>query len=117
MTLSMTLYSKEFFIFFKLLCTIKNVILYFFFLYVNESSNIFVLFLLFIHRCKIKMKIKRSKSLSPEPSSSRDTKRVKLEETTNLNRTSSANILEFSDDVLLNILKYLYPQDLMAVSL
>lgn len=64
------------------------------------------------------MKIKRSKSLSPEPSSSRDTKRIKLEETTNLNRvTSSANILEFSDDVLLNILKYLYPQDLMAVSL
>ncbi|KAL6443454.1 hypothetical protein ACFW04_002949 [Cataglyphis niger] len=64
------------------------------------------------------MKIKRSKSLSPEPSSSRDTKRIKFEKITNLSRvTSSPNILEFSDDVLLNILKYLYPQDLMAVSL
>ncbi|GAB1864358.1 F-box lrr-repeat protein 12 [Camponotus japonicus] len=63
------------------------------------------------------MKIKRSKSLSPEPSSSKDTKRIKFEETTNLDRVTSPNILEFSDDVLLNILKYLYPQDLMAVSL
>lgn len=63
------------------------------------------------------MKIKRSKSLSPEPSGSKDTKRIKLEEITNLNGTSSLNILEFSDDVLLNILKYLYPQDLMAISL
>lgn len=62
------------------------------------------------------MKIKRSKSLSPEPSSSKDTKRIKLEEITNLNGTS-LNILEFSDDVLLNILKFLYPQDLMAISL
>ncbi|XP_071567499.1 uncharacterized protein [Temnothorax nylanderi] len=64
------------------------------------------------------MKIKRSKSLSPEPSSSKDTKRIKLEEFANFNgRTSSLNILEFSDDVLLNILKYLHPQDLMAISL
>lgn len=64
------------------------------------------------------MKIKRSKSLSPEPSSSKDTKRIKLEEIANLNGiTSSLNILEFSDDVLLNILKYLHPQDLMAISL
>ncbi|KAL6254180.1 uncharacterized protein LOC105427683 [Pogonomyrmex barbatus] len=64
------------------------------------------------------MKIKRSKSLSPEPSSSKDTKRIKLEENTNLNGIiSSLNILEFSDDVLLNILKYLHPQDLMAISL
>lgn len=64
------------------------------------------------------MKIKRSKSLSPEPSSSRETKRVKLEESTDSNGvTSSINILDFSDDVLLNIVKYLHPQDLMAVSL
>lgn len=63
------------------------------------------------------MKIKRSKSLSPEPSSSKDTKRIKFEESPNLDSVTSPNILEFSDDVLLNILKYLYPQDLMAVSL
>ncbi|EZA58040.1 F-box/LRR-repeat protein [Ooceraea biroi] len=64
------------------------------------------------------MKIKRNKSLSPEPSSSRDIKRAKLEEVTYSNGVIvSPNILEFSDDVLLNILKYLYPQDLMAVSL
>lgn len=63
------------------------------------------------------MKIKRSKSLSPEPSSSKDIKRIKLEEIANLNGITSLNILEFSDDVLLNILKYLHPQDLMAISL
>lgn len=64
------------------------------------------------------MKIKRSKSLSPEPSSSRETKRVRLEESADSNGiTSSINILSISDDVLLNILKYLHPQDLMAVSL
>ncbi|XP_070517004.1 uncharacterized protein [Cardiocondyla obscurior] len=63
------------------------------------------------------MKIKRSKSLSPEPSSSKDTKRIKVEETVILNGITSLNILEFSDDVLLNILKYLHPQDLMAISL
>ncbi|XP_012219174.1 uncharacterized protein [Linepithema humile] len=64
------------------------------------------------------MKIKRSKSLSPEPSSSRETKRVKLEESADSNGvTSSINILSFSDDVLLNIVKYLHPQDLMAISL
>ncbi|XP_011057486.1 PREDICTED: uncharacterized protein LOC105147868 isoform X2 [Acromyrmex echinatior] len=63
------------------------------------------------------MKIKRSKSLSPEPSSSRDIKRIKLEEIANLNGSTSLHILEFSDDVLLNILKYLHPQDLMAISL
>lgn len=68
-------------------------------------------------REKREMKIKRSKSLSPEPSSSRDTKRIKLEEIANLNGSTSLNILEFSDDVLLNILKYLHPQDLMAISL
>ncbi|XP_072751881.1 uncharacterized protein [Anoplolepis gracilipes] len=62
------------------------------------------------------MKIKRSKSLSPEPSSSRDIKRLKFEETST-SRVISPHILEFSDDVLLNILGYLYPQDLMAVSL
>lgn len=63
------------------------------------------------------MKIKRSKSLSPEPSSSKETKRIKLEEITNINKVTSLNILEFSDDVLLNILKYLCPRDLMAISL
>ncbi|XP_011879226.1 PREDICTED: uncharacterized protein LOC105568294 [Vollenhovia emeryi] len=64
------------------------------------------------------MKIKRSKSLSPEPSSSKDTKRIKLESIANLNgRKPSRNILSFSDDVLLNILKYVHPQDLMAISL
>jgi len=68
-------------------------------------------------REKREMKIKRSKSLSPEPSSSRDIKRIKLEEIANLNRSTSLHILEFSDDVLLNILKYLHPQDLMAISL
>lgn len=72
----------------------------------------------FTYRCKRKMKIKRSKSLSPEPSSSRETKRVRLEESADSNGvTSSINILSISDDVLLNILKYLHPQDLMAVSL
>ncbi|XP_011137236.1 uncharacterized protein LOC105181875 isoform X1 [Harpegnathos saltator] len=70
------------------------------------------------HMCKRKLKMKRSKSLSPEPSSSRDTKRVRLEETTEINDiTSCPHILDFSDDVLLNILKYLNPQDLLAVSL
>jgi len=63
------------------------------------------------------MKIKRSKSLSPEPSSSGDVKRVKLEEATHSNGILSRNILEFSDDVLLHILKYLDPQDLMTLSL
>jgi len=63
------------------------------------------------------MKIKRSKSLSPEPSSSGDIKRIKLEEATHSNGVSSLNILEFSDDVLLHILEYLHPQDLMALSL
>lgn len=59
--------------------------------------------------------MKRSKSLSPEPSSS-EAKRVKLE-VTDLNGATSPNILEFSDDVLLYILKYLDPQDLMTLSL
>lgn len=62
--------------------------------------------------------MKRSKSLSPEPSSSGDIKRVRLEETAEINdATSCPHILDFSDDVLLNILKYLHPQDLLAVSL
>lgn len=61
--------------------------------------------------------MKRINSLSPEPSSSADTKRVKLEEITELDEVkSSPHILDFSDDVLLNILKYLYPQDLLEVS-
>ncbi|XP_032685346.1 uncharacterized protein LOC116850786 isoform X2 [Odontomachus brunneus] len=70
------------------------------------------------YQCKRKLKMKRSKSLSPEPSSSADTKRVKLEEAAEINDvTSCPHILDFSDDVLLNILKYLPPQDLLAVSL
>ncbi|XP_014482502.1 PREDICTED: uncharacterized protein LOC106748476 isoform X2 [Dinoponera quadriceps] len=69
------------------------------------------------NRCKRKLKMKRSKSLSPEPSSSRDTKRVRLEETAELNDASCPHILDFSDDVLLNILKYVDPQDLLAVTL
>lgn len=65
------------------------------------------------------MKMKRSKSLSPEPSSSTDTKRVKLEETLEAKSdkaTPCPHILEFSDDVLLNILKYVRPSDLLAIS-
>lgn len=67
------------------------------------------------------MKVKRSKSLSPEPSSSRDYKRPKIEtEEESAARESGAsiyNVLDFSDDVLLNIMKYLHPQDLLALSL
>lgn len=71
-----------------------------------------------MYRCKRKLKMKRSKSLSPEPSSSGDTKRVRLQEIAEVNETISCpHILDFSDDVLLNILKYLHPQDLLAVSL
>lgn len=56
------------------------------------------------------MKMKRSKSLSPEPSGSGESKRIKYEE-------SQPHLLDFCDDILLNILKYLNPQDLMALSL
>ncbi|XP_053970319.1 uncharacterized protein LOC128894660 [Hylaeus anthracinus] len=65
------------------------------------------------------MKMKRSRSLSPKPSSSEDDmKRIKLEEDREINDIiTHQHILDFSDDVLLNILKYLNPQDLMAVSL
>lgn len=65
------------------------------------------------------MKMKRSKSLSPEPSSSKDAKRIKLRETIEADKVqveSSPHILDFSDDVLLNILKYLPSPDLLAVS-
>ncbi|KAH0949559.1 hypothetical protein HN011_001026 [Eciton burchellii] len=72
---------------------------------------------IFYLKVQKKMKIKRSKSLSPEPSSSGNIKRVKLEEAIHSNGVSSLNILEFSDDVLLHILEYLHPQDLMALSL
>lgn len=65
------------------------------------------------------MKGKRSKSLSPEPSSSREAKIPKLENsiTNGEKETNNANILDFSDDVLLNIMKYLNPQQLLALSL
>ncbi|XP_047357926.1 uncharacterized protein LOC124952308 isoform X2 [Vespa velutina] len=61
-------------------------------------------------RRKKKMKMKRSKSLSPEPSSSGESKRIRYEEL-------HPHLLDFCDDILLNILKYLNPQDLMALSL
>ncbi|XP_043286047.1 uncharacterized protein [Venturia canescens] len=67
------------------------------------------------------MSTKRSKSLSPEPSGSKEYKRTKVEkdeEDCNVNSGSSkGNLLDFSDDVLLHIMEYLYPQDLMALSL
>ncbi|XP_017885998.1 uncharacterized protein LOC108628521 isoform X2 [Ceratina calcarata] len=68
--------------------------------------------------CKKKMKIKRSRSLSPKASSSEeDMKRMKSRESEKENDIIYPNILEFSDDVLLNIFKYLNPTDLMAISL
>ncbi|XP_076170851.1 uncharacterized protein LOC143148428 isoform X3 [Ptiloglossa arizonensis] len=69
--------------------------------------------------CKKKMKMKRSRSLSPKPSSSEDDmKRIKLGENGEINDlVLHPHILDFSDDVLLNIFKYLSPQDLMAISL
>ncbi|XP_076285928.1 uncharacterized protein LOC143211813 isoform X3 [Lasioglossum baleicum] len=70
--------------------------------------------------CKKKMKMKRSRSLSPEPSSSEDnTKRIRLEEDTYKGDEAILypHMLDFSDDVLLNIFQYLAPQDLMAISL
>ncbi|XP_034946786.1 uncharacterized protein [Chelonus insularis] len=66
------------------------------------------------------MKVKRSKSLSPEPSSSRDAKVPKLFDktlSTGKLQDGQPHILDFSDDVLLNIIKFLSPQDLMALSL
>ncbi|XP_015125808.1 uncharacterized protein LOC107047545 isoform X1 [Diachasma alloeum] len=70
--------------------------------------------------CRRKMKVKRSKSLSPEPSSSRDAKIPKLSDPSEANgepEVEPISIMEFSDDVLLNIMKYLTPQDLMSLSL
>ncbi|XP_076674761.1 uncharacterized protein LOC143372460 isoform X2 [Andrena cerasifolii] len=65
------------------------------------------------------MKMKRSRSMSPKPSSSEeDMKHIKLGDNAKINDTvSHPHILDFSDDVLLNIFKYLNPQDLIAVSL
>lgn len=69
--------------------------------------------------CKKKMKMKRSRSMSPKPSSSEDdTKRIRLEEGTAGDKAILyPHMLDFSDDVLLNIFQYLAPQDLMAISL
>lgn len=63
------------------------------------------------------MKMKRSRSLSPKPSSSEeDMKHIKLGENERVDDViSHPNILDFSDDVLLNIFRYLDPQDLMAI--
>ncbi|XP_015607355.1 uncharacterized protein LOC107273547 isoform X2 [Cephus cinctus] len=63
------------------------------------------------------MMVKRSKSLSPEPSSSSESKRPKIVEDGQTNgRMAHPNMLDLSDDVLLNIMKYLNPQDLMSLS-
>ncbi|XP_016918450.1 uncharacterized protein LOC108001770 isoform X1 [Apis cerana] len=69
--------------------------------------------------CKKKMKMKRSRSLSPKASSSEeDMKRIKFEENEKTNNIIiHPHILDFSDDVLLNIFKYLNPKDLMAINL
>ena len=63
--------------------------------------------------------MKRSRSSSPKPSSSEeDTKHIKLGDNAKTNdAVPRPHILAFSDDVLLNIFKYLNPQDLIAVSL
>ena len=64
------------------------------------------------------MKMKRSRSLSPKASSSEeDTKRVKFENEKTNDIITHPHVLDFSDDVLLNILKYLNPKDLMTISL
>lgn len=65
------------------------------------------------------MKMRRSRSLSPKASGSEDDmKRIKLAENENINDIIiHPHILDFSDDVLLNIFKYLHPEDLMAISL
>ncbi|XP_017792380.1 PREDICTED: uncharacterized protein LOC108574322 [Habropoda laboriosa] len=74
---------------------------------------------LICYMCKKKMKMKRSRSLSPKASNSEeDMKRIRLEENEEANDIiTHPNILDFSDDVLLNIFKYLNPSDLMAISL
>lgn len=62
--------------------------------------------------------MKRSRSSSPKPSSSEeDTKHIKLGDNAKINDAlAHPHILDFSDDVLLNIFKYLNPQDLISVS-
>lgn len=79
----------------------------------------FNILLTMLYRCKKKMKMKRSRSLSPKASSSEeDMKRIKFEENEKANDIIiHPHILDFSDDVLLNIFKYLNPKDLMAISL
>ncbi|XP_076758946.1 uncharacterized protein LOC143428120 isoform X4 [Xylocopa sonorina] len=73
---------------------------------------------LICYMCKKKMKMKRSRSLSPKASSSEeDMKRIKFEEDKRENDIIYPHILDFSDDVLLNIFKFLNPKDLMAISL
>ncbi|KAH0535387.1 uncharacterized protein LOC123267049 isoform X2 [Cotesia glomerata] len=65
------------------------------------------------------MKMKRSKSLSPEPSSSRDAKIPRLSNESAFDEFQGdykTKLLDFSDDVLLNIFKYVSPQDLFALS-
>ncbi|XP_046590851.1 cytochrome b-c1 complex subunit 1, mitochondrial isoform X2 [Neodiprion lecontei] len=68
--------------------------------------------------CKRKMKVKRSKSLSPEPSSSNEYKRPRIANSGDSdNDYLECRLLNLSDDVLLHIMKFLHPQDLMALSL
>ncbi|XP_044014394.1 uncharacterized protein LOC122856690 isoform X2 [Aphidius gifuensis] len=67
------------------------------------------------------MKPKRSRSMSPEASSSRGTKIQKISDYKTKpiddQPVQRVQLLDFSDDVILNIMKYLNPQDLMSLSL
>lgn len=63
------------------------------------------------------MKVKRCKSLSPEPSSSTNTKRAKRDEDDEENgRSIKPSLLHLSDDVLLMIIKFLDPFDILNLS-
>ena len=63
------------------------------------------------------MKVKRSKSLSPVPSSSENSKRAKIEDDSKSGAAGQLNLLNFSDDVLLIIIKYLDSFDMMNLSM
>lgn len=66
------------------------------------------------------MKAKRSRSLSPEPSSSREAKIAKIvdqSDSAEENQITQIELLHFSDDVLLNIIRFLSSKDLMSLSL
>ncbi|XP_033210297.1 uncharacterized protein LOC117168706 isoform X2 [Belonocnema kinseyi] len=63
------------------------------------------------------MKVKRSKSLSPDPSSSGNSKRAKIKDDSKDGTAVQPNLLNFSDDVLLMIIKYLDSFDTMNLSM